>query len=1314
MNKVKFAPTPEPFSVSGPAEGIRWKDWTDTFNIYLAAIGCKNDEEKANMLLLCAGKEVQRIYKTLTPAENTYKGTVEALDKYFSPNINKRYERFLFNKTIQAVNETTDNFVTRLKNLATTCQFNDENDVIIDKIIMSCNSTKLRQKLLAEDDLNLEKVTRIARSLESSALQAKEIEKTFHTNLSNNGIRSEQRQEQVNKITKSKFQVQKKQQQYRNQQYRPNEQMNQNKGLKPGYRSKECYRCGQLGHHPKDRAKCPASDKQCSHCDRFGHFSKMCLFMKASKQGKVLQTAEESCSYTEKIKERDDEQSVDQNSPNFLFRINSTNNKDRIMVSLMINGKHITMQVDTAADVSVMSEEIASGIPDLEIKPTDRVLKDFNNKEIQVVGEAKVSVQYQGKTVNDLCIVIVKGHRQTLLGIEWLKHIKLDWKNIFSVLDNDVDSNTQYILEEYKEVFEQSLGTVKHVKARLALKPDAHPKFLPPRTIPFAIKPLVEREIKRLVEENIWEKVTYSDWATPLVPVMKSDGNIRLCGDYKVTLNPQLQVAQHPLPNPTDMFATLSNCTVFSKIDLRQAFQQLEMDEKSQEMCSVNTHMGLYRPKRLPYGVASSPAIWQQTVDKVFAGLPGVVCFVDDILVAGKDKKEHSKRLKMVLQRILDNGIRIQKNKCSFEVSSVEYLGFVINGQGIHKTDDKVRAIKNAKTPENVKELQSFLGLVTFYGRFIPNLATIAHPLYQLLNKDVKWNWTEKCQVSFDGIKAEITAPNFLVHFQPELPIKLVCDASQVGIGSVLAHILPDGIERPIAYASRVLNQAERNYSQIEKEALALIYGVKKFHMYLYGKNQFTLVTDHKPLLAILGPKAGLPTLVAARLQRWSLILAAYNYTIEYRPTTKMGNADALSRLPVDKAPEEYENTILLIDALQMPVTAKDIAQHTKRDPTLSKVLQDLTTGRDAFTKQEDCKPYREVWSELSTEQECVLRGSRVVIPKALRKRILEEIHSDHQGIVRSKAIARTYVWWPGIDKEIESSVKECEACALQQNNPQAVKMHPWECPRYPWQRLHIDFAGPFLGHTYLIVIDAYSKWPEIVPMQSTTTQCTIKALMKIFATHGLPERIVSDNGPQFTSMEFREFLEGNGISHSFSAPYHPATNGEAERFVQSFKKNMKCRESTSSTVTFDICKFLLAYRTTPHATTGLTPSSLLMNRRIKNKLDLVMPNSQKERECKGWKNLEGIGNIRTFSPASKVLVRQYNTNNKWVIGTILEKLGTLHYNVDVNGILVKKHVDQIREYSPKQDECNNGINSSGIRSSLRGSKGKPPDKLDL
>ena len=347
------------------------------------------------------------------------------------------------------------------------------------------------------------------------------------------------------------------------------------------------------------------------------------------------------------------------------------------------------------------------------------------------------------------------------------------------------------------------------------------------------------------------------------------------------------------------------------------------------------------------------------------------------------------------------------------------------------------------------------------------------------------------------------------------------------------------------------------------------------------------------------------------------------------------------------------------------------------------------------------------------------MRGARVVIPLSLRKKVLQQIHEGHPGIVKSKAIARSFVWWPGIDKQIESYVKNCEDCALHQNNPKPVSLHPWESARYPWQRLHLDFAGPFLGSSYLIVVDAYSKWPEIIPMQTTTSQSTIKSLMTLFSTHGLPERIVTDNGPQFCSEEFENFLKVNGIRHTLSAPYHPATNGEAERFVQTFKNAMKSFNANASTVNSFIPKFLLSYRTTPHTTTGVCPSLLLMGRRIRSKLDLMLPDAKSTNEEQMFRKLE-LKKIRSFEVAEKVMVRTYaNNKEKWTPGIINKKLGTLHYEVEVNGNLLKKHIDQLQPGCQDTETSETSVQSENEKSTNRvlpdrKGRGKPPDHLDL
>ena len=392
------------------------------------------------------------------------------------------------------------------------------------------------------------------------------------------------------------------------------------------------------------------------------------------------------------------------------------------------------------------------------------------------------------------------------------------------------------LLGKYPEVFKEGLGLMNTFEATLNLKAGSIPKFCKARPVPFSLKPAIEKELDRLEGAGIIEKVTYSQWAAPVVPVPKGDGHIRLCGDYKVTINPALDVDQYPLPKPDDIFATLAGGKWFSKIDLTHAYQQMRLEEGSRDYVTINTHRGLYQYTRLPFGVASAPALFQKVMDTVLQGLDKVICYLDDILITGSSEEEHLQNVEKVLQRLQQYGIRAKRSKCAFHCQAVEYLGHCIDATGLHTTTSKVQAIAEAPQPRNAQELRSFLGLLHYYGKFLPNLSTLLHPLNALLRADSKWVWSEECTKSFESAKELLSKAPVLAHYDPSLPIKLAGDASAYGIGAVISHVFPDGSERPIAYASCTLSSTERNYAQLEKEALSLVYGIQKFHQYLYGR----------------------------------------------------------------------------------------------------------------------------------------------------------------------------------------------------------------------------------------------------------------------------------------------------------------------------------------------------------------------------------------------------------------------------------------------------------------------------------------------
>ncbi|KRX18868.1 Uncharacterized protein T07_3375, partial [Trichinella nelsoni] len=571
--------------------------------------------------------------------------------------------------------------------------------------------------------------------------------------------------------------------------------------------------------------------------------------------------------------------------------------------------------------------------------------------------------------------------------------------------------------------------------------------------------------------------------------------------------------------------------------------------------------------------------------------------------------------------------------------------------------------------------LQAFLGLLNFYHSFLKNKATVAEPLHRLLDKNARWTWTGKHEKAFKDVKRLLSSDAVLTHYDGKKPLVLVCDASPHGIGAVLCHKLSSTQEIPIAFYSRTLSATERNYAQIDKEALAVIAGVKKFHEYLYGR-QFTIITDHKPLLGLFVPKKETPQILSPRMLRWSILLNAYDYSINYRPGKEIANADALSRFPKQSTEnnDSHNSVILLLETIDnFPLHSKDIARITAKDPILTRVLSWAWRGWPKSVSDERLKPYVTRQHEISIHNGCLLWGSRVIIPLQARQKILKELHIGHPGIVRMKALARSYVWWPKMDSEIENLVRTCDLCQQSRASPPHAPVHKWESPRIPWSRIHVDLAGPIYGKKFLIVVDAYSKWLEVRELKNTTSESVISCLRQIFSIHGLPDIIVSDNGTQFTSHTFQEYLNKGGIRHITSAPFHPSSNGQAERMVRTTKEFIK--KMTQRDWEYNLANFLFCQHVTPCTTTGKSPAELLMNRRLRTVLDRLQPDVVSEDLDKRFEK------VRTFQTDDQVYAKNYSSEKAWKPAIVVTPTGPLSYQVQTeDGQLWRRHIDQLRK----------------------------------
>ena len=952
-------------------------------------------------------------------------------------------------------------------------------------------------------------------------------------------------------------------------------------------------------------------------------------------------------------------------------------------VIVKVNKCNFTMEIDTGASRSTISEPVyREKLSGFALYNCPVSLTSYSGQKISTLGCIRAPLRYNNVVVESE-LIVVKGNRPCLLGRDLLIKIKLDWASIFTVSsETNLDkvahnTNLDELLTTYKELFQQDNGGIRGFKASLKLKPNVKPVYQKSRPVPYAIRDDVAKEYERLIKSDILYDVDHSDWASPAVHVQKGDKSIRVCGDFKA-VNELIEDDGYKLPTSQDLFAKLAQNgqpKVFSVLDLKGAFNQLFLDEESAKILVLNTNRGLLATKRLCFGVKTAPSIFQATMDKMLSGLDHVFCYVDDVLIATNNLAHHLEVLRQVLNRFARYNVRLNKVKCQFLKSETQYLGHQLSAEGISPLEDKVRAIQESPKPTNVSELKSFLGIINYYGKFVPNLSSHLSPLYALLHHSAIWKWNKECETAFQYARGVLSGDNILVHYDSQKELILSVDASPYGLGALISHKMDDGSERPIAYASRTLNSAEKNYAQIEREGLAIVFGIKKFHLYLYGR-PFLLVTDHKPLTRIFGSKSGIPPLAAARMQRWALLLSGYQYEIVHRSSSENASADMLSRLPLQRDSLEVEdpdeNYIFQTVVDSLPVTAKLIAEHTRKDAVLVKVLEYTLSGwTESWNADEELYPYYNRKDELSVDDGCLLWGRRVVIPGLLQSQLLDQLHECHPGMCRMKALARSYVWWPGIDQDIEDKVRSCDVCTEVQNTPKKVPLLLWPWATSPWERIHLDFAE-IKGQAFLLVVDSYSKWLEVFPMKQTKSLDTIEILRSLFARYGLPLQLVTDNGPQFISEEFKTFLKLNQVKHTLCPPYHPASNGLAEKYVQTFKRMFGKMEPQVS-LQHRVAKVLFNYRNVPHSTTGISPAELFLKRAPRTQISLVKPCLQRKVEnsqVASKKHHDGEKpKMRSFDLNQTVKVRNVRGGKeKWIPGVIVAVKGPLTYLVRVPG----------------------------------------------
>lgn len=1237
----------EPFNI----EGQNWDSYIRRVEQFILLNGI-NDNLKVATLLTLVGSECYNLICDLCspvePETKKFEELVILVKNHLEPERSEIAERHIFRQRTQQQGESIRVYLHGLKHLAKTCNFgNSLEENLRDQFVSGLFSEEMRSRLFAEKSINYKRAVELATALEAAERHASTACASGGASVGGAGAAAAG--EGLHRVAgggaRARVGV----------------------ALGPAASPRRlCARCGKAGHVA---GKCRFKSYTCDTCGQKGHLKVMC-------QGKSERNSAKENKGQYFLNDSDSDCDC-----KFFNLVTSNDGDGPYYANLIVEDVSCKFEIDTGSKISAISKHFYDKyFKHVPIQTKLLCLRSYTGDVIETLGYIVVKVVCGTKSAS-LKLFIIENGGPPLMGRTWIKQLKIEIVECHNISDSD--SVAKALREEFPEVFAEGLGTFKS-PVSLHLKDDT-PVFIKARPLPLALRPRVESELKRLEQEGVVYKVERSEYGTPIVPVIKSNGSIRICGDYKITLNPILKDFHYPLPRIEELFATLGGGEQYTKLDLSNAFQQCLLDKKSQPLTAITTHVGTFVYKRVPFGIKCIPENFQKIMEETLSGLPSTAVFADDICITGKDKPTHLANLRAVLQRLKLNGLRINFSKCQFFKDCVTYLGYKIDKNGLHTDSNKIEAIRAAPSPTNVTELKSFMGLVNFYSKFCSNISDIMRPLYKLLQKNVKWQWNDECERAFCRMKKVLSSAPVLAHYDPTLPLVLSVDSSSYGLGAVLAQRYADGSERPVCCASRTLNAAEQNYSQLDKEALAIVFGVRKHHQYLYGR-EFILRSDHRPLSYIFGPNKGIPVTAASRLQRYAVQLSAYNYKIEFIKSINNCHADALSRLPLNSATsrvkcEDSKCSYLNFVQENFPLSFKDIKIETAKDSLLSKIYGYVMYGWPNNTNIETEKAYFNRKESIFVDQGCLIWGYRIIIPKSLRLTVLREIHDGHPGIVKMKQIARNYVWWETLEFDIERTVQECVACLSQRSAPAPAPLHSWPWPEEPWARLNLDFLGPFNNKYYLVIVDAHTKWIEVDHVSSTSAAVVIDSLRKVFARFGLPKRIVSDNGPPFSSAEFKRYLEINGIRHTLVAPYHPSSNGAAENAVKLVKRALKKAQVDNENFNTALSKFLFSYRNTEHSTTGREPAMLMFGRRLRGRLDLLRPDTRdvvRVRQEASERRRDTT--LRVAEPQDSVLLRDYSKNRgKWAEGTVVRRESPVSYTVkSQDGRIHKRHIDQI------------------------------------